>query len=149
MEFLTNAPTWQIFISIGLVLLILEVFVSGFVLLPLGLGFILAAYFTSLVDSLNAQLIILAAFELVVIYLFTKYLKPKLNEGNNSSSNVDSMIGKEVLVIKEILPNEKGYIKLYGDEWAAVSDHNEEIPKGSKVQIIKTDGNKVIVKPIL
>ena len=52
---MSNVETWQVFVLAGLILMIAEVFASGFILLPAGLGFLCAAYFTTFVDSLTHQ----------------------------------------------------------------------------------------------
>ena len=41
-----------------------------------------------------------------------------------------------------------GYVKVDGDEWKAVSDSNEPISKGRKVEIIGRESIIVTVKPV-
>lgn len=147
MELLANAPTWQIFVSIGLLLMVAEVFASGFVLLPLGLGFLIAAFFTTFSESFTTHLLILAIAEFIVIFVFTKLIRPKLKT-ENYKTNMDSMVGKKVEVITEIPKVGHGYVKLYGDEWSAISENGEIMEVGSAAEIVELDGNKVIVKKI-
>ena len=47
---------------------------------------------------------------------------------------------------KEILPDERGYVKIGGEEWSAIS--NEQCEKGVKIVVKSIDGNKLIVKKI-
>lgn len=147
MDLFSNVPTWQIFVVISLLLMISEVFAAGFVLFPIGLGFLLSAYFTTFSDSMTVHLLILAIAELIVIYVFTKFVRPKLKT-EKFKTNVDSMLGKTVEVITTIPENSHGYIKLYGDEWSAIAEDHSKIEQGSQVEIVKLDGNKVIVKRI-
>lgn len=145
MEFMNTVETWQVFVLAGLILMIAEVFANGFILLPAGLGFLCAAYFTTLVDSLTYQVLILAIFQFVIIFLFNRFLKKKFTV-KETPTNASSMIGKEVSVIEEIPADGQGYIKLYGDQWSAVSENSQSIAVGQKVIIQNIDGNKVIVK---
>ena len=146
MDFFVNTQTWQIYVWIGLALCLLEIFVPSFFLLPVGLGFLLASIFVEWTDSLSSQLLILAACELVVVGLFFKFIRPRFKK-DHFKSNADSMIGKEV-VVSETIEGQTGYVKLFGDEWRAVSKTSESIAVGARVKILKIDGNKVIVEKI-
>lgn len=142
-------PLWQCFIAFGLLLVVLEIFVSGFIILPVGLGFILAGFFSPLFDSWTGQLISLAANIIVIVLLFELIIKPKL-QTKKVATNADSMLGKEVTVTEAIDPRtEQGYVKLYGDQWKALSVDQTRLEVGQKARIEKVDGNKVIVKAIL
>jgi len=49
---------------------------------------------------------------------------------------------------QKIPANEKGYVKIGGEEWVAVSKDNKEITKDARVTINDIEGNKVIVTVI-
>ena len=51
-------------------------------------------------------------------------------------------------MIQPISPESAGYVKLYGDEWKALSRFGDIFPVGTRVVIVKVDGNKVLVEPI-
>ena len=148
MDLFTNVEVWQIFVVVGLILSISEVFIPGFVMLPAGLGFLLASLFVSLTDSTAYQLFILACCEALVLAYFFKVIRPKFTSKDNYKSNADSMIGKTASVIQEIRGNNAGYVKLYGDEWRAISSDGSDYAVGESVEIQGIDGNKVIVKTI-
>lgn len=86
-----------------------------------------------------------ALFILIVIFIVFKILthNVKAKDGN---TNVESLIGKEALVIKEIDPFICGYVRVGPHEWKATS--KEEIEIGEKVIILSIEGNKLIVKKI-
>jgi len=68
--------------------------------------------------------------------------------GDNRASNIDALIGRVGTVIESIEPNGNGYVKVDGDEWKAVSNSNEPILKGQKVEIIGRESIIVTVKPV-
>ena len=103
-----------------------------------------AAQFT---DSLAAQFFVLAVSSTLMMVLFRKYVHTK-KESPQQSTNIDSMVGKEAVVIEDIdNQKEKGYVKLYGDEWRAINLENTTVAKGERVVIEKIDGNKVLIRP--
>ena len=57
---------------------------------------------------------------------------------------MDRVVGKEALVISDILPSKYGEVEVLGNVWSAVSD--DKIIAGSKVVVEKIDGSKLIVK---
>lgn len=136
---------WELFAVLGVLLILAEIFVSGFFVLPIGLAFILSAIPAALAQS---WLVILSTLALSLIFLFWLFkiqLKWGVSSISIASTNVDAMIGKEVEVVQEISGSKNGYVKLYGDRWAAQSKTHKSFSVGEKVHIIKVDGNKVLV----
>ena len=117
-------------------------------MLPLGLGFLIASVFVEFTDSHAMRFLILAGSELIVLGIFMKYVRPKFVGKETYKSNADSMIGKTASVIQEISADSSGYVKLYGDEWKAITKDESTIAVGKKVEILEIDGIKVIVKEI-
>ena len=54
-------------------------------------------------------------------------------------------MGKTGKVTQQIPTNEKGYVKIGGEEWSAVSKDNNEIKKDARIVVNDIEGNKVIV----
>lgn len=146
MEFFgLEVQAWQIYLTIGLILCAGEMFAPGFVLLPMGIGFILTSAFAYFVDGNTAQLIFLAIAEAVMIFIFIKFIGSKRYRSEKASVS-DGMIGQIALVTQEIdNVQNTGTVKLYGDRWRALSEDGSPIPMGESVTIQKIDGNKVIV----
>lgn len=141
-----QVPDWQIYVTLGVLFMCAEVFTAGFVLLPIGIAFILTAAFTTFVFNLPLQLVLLAINSLVVFFLFRKFVTPRFTL-SHMKTNVDSMIGKEAIVIEPISADgSRGYVKLYGDEWRALPMEPTPIEKGTRVTIEKLEGNKVYVR---
>jgi membrane protein implicated in regulation of membrane protease activity len=140
-------PAWQIFAILGIALLIAEIFVSGFVLLPIGVAFLLTAAASIFISSWPALVAILAVAQLLVFWVFQNHLKKYLAR-TRAYTNAEGMIGSECVVTETIRPDQFGQVKLYGDTWQAGTYHPEPLEKGRRVAITRIDGNKVFVEPV-
>jgi membrane protein implicated in regulation of membrane protease activity len=124
-----------------------ELLVTGFVLLPLGLAFLVTALVSVFVTSWAALLIILAIAEVGVFLVFKKYLR-KYRGQTNLYTNAEGMVGQECVVLEPISIEKGGYVKLYGDHWPARTTSQRTFQKGDRVVITKVEGNKVFVEPL-
>ncbi len=90
----------------------------------------------------------LAAFCIVSILLivFTRPIVARYLKRNESKTNVDSLIGEVATVTKEIIPDDRGEVKIKGQYWLAISADNKLIESGKKVSILAIEGAKLIVK---
>ena len=71
-----------------------------------------------------------------------KYVKPK-----RTATNVDSLIGKEAMVLAAIdNDREEGTVRLNGQEWTARSETGEKIPADTLVNVTAVRGVKVFVR---
>lgn len=140
-----SVPAWQLLLIVGGVLAISEIFVPGFVMLPIGIGFLLTAGVAAFTDQWVVLLACLAVFEAGTFWIFQKHLK-KYQQKTKAYTGAEGMVGQEATVTELIPRGGLGYVKLYGDVWQARSVHGGEIPVGSRVIIAKTEGNKVCVE---
>lgn len=142
MEMIAN---WQMYVALGLLLIIIEAFISTFFLFPIGISLLFTAIAAPFL-SFEAELILFAFLCIINFVISVKILKPKFQK-NKSHTGVDSLIGRIVPVFEEI--NEEagtGYVKVYADEWRALPTESGQIfTKNEKVKIDKMDGNKVFV----
>ncbi len=135
---------FNLLLLIGAVLMVLEIFVPGFVLLPIGLGIFTAAFWTYVTDSTTLIIGLAAVHAGIVFWISHKFYSKKSTPVYKT--NTDKMIGQKVIVTEPIHPQLGGYIKLYGDFWKAMSLDNASIEAGEEVIIESLDGNKVIVR---
>lgn len=136
---------WQVYLGIAIVLVIAEIFVPGFVLFPIGVGFLLTAVVSLFVDSPMWQLLALAVNVAMALFFIRKYLK-RHQQGESLPTNMAHLVGKEVIVIEGIDAEGRGYVKVYGDRWQAVPVDGCVLKVGEKVTICGVEGNKVLVK---
>lgn len=138
---------WVIWIAIGIICIIIEIFTPGFLFLSFGVGAIITGLSALIIPSLAFQILTFAIVTLIIFMLSRKFSK-KLISANYEETNVKALIGKTGKVTKGIPANEKGYVKIGGEEWAAVSKDNKKIDKDVLVIVNDIDGNKVIVTVI-
>lgn len=82
----------------------------------------------------------------ILLIIFTRPVVARYLKRNESRTNVDSLIGEVATVTKDILPDERGEVRVKSQYWLAVSANNEKIESGSKVSILAIEGAKLIVK---
>lgn len=74
--------------------------------------------------------------------LATKRLQRKITK-----SNIDEIVGKKGLIIKEVTPLHYGEVKINDIIWSALSiDEESSIPNDTPVEVVAVKGNKLIVK---
>ncbi len=140
-----SIKVWEVLAVVGIVLAALEIFAPGFILLPIGLAFLIAGIFSIFISTPLGILISLAVSLCFLIWLFQFKFKMGVPGRAVLESNADGLIGKEVVVSKKIEDGGMGEAKLYGDLWRAYSASQKEYAVDSKALIIGIDGNKIIL----
>ena len=82
----------------------------------------------------------------ILLIVFTRPIVAKHLKRNESKTNVDTLIGEVATVTKDILPDDRGEVKIKGQYWLAISSTNEKIEANKKVSILAIEGAKLIVK---
>ena len=94
------------------------------------------------------QLLIFVVLTTVLVIFTRPFAVKKLKIGK-SKTNVDSIIGQEVLVTKSIKKFDKGLVKAKnGVIWTAKSKDDSEIEKGSNAKVISVEGNTLTIELI-
>lgn len=132
----------------AVLLVVLELVFSGFVLLCFGV----AAFVTSVLSLLGMG-IQLQIISFIVVSLasfvtirpfFLRHMKPK---GGLVETNVAGLIGNEAMVTETIdSAKNAGSVRIRGELWAAMSENGIAIQAGTKVEVARISGNKVVVK---
>ena len=94
----------------------------------------------------NIQMTVFLAISIVLL-LCLRPVSKKLLKTKKEKTNIDSLIGKDVLITKEVnnlLGNGEG--KVGGMHWTVRNADNEVIPEGETVTVEKVEGVKLIVK---
>ncbi len=98
---------------------------------------------------ITAQVIIFGIVTTVCLVFIRKFAKKALFKNAKDKTNLDLYVGK-----KYTITNKYGnvtYIKFNGIEYSAILEHDDEINDlelGDKVEIIRFEGNKAIVKKV-
>lgn len=135
---------WIIWVAIGIICVIIEIFTPGFLFLSFGVGAIITGLLALVIPSIAFQVLAFAIITLIVFLLSRKFSK-KFISNNYEETNVKALVGKTGKVTQQIPINEKGYVKIGGEEWSAVSKDNNEIKKDARIVVNDIEGNKVIV----
>ncbi|MGK5090584.1 NfeD family protein [Deltaproteobacteria bacterium TL4] len=141
-----NLEPWFIFFIVGILLSLLEIFLPGFVCLPLGIGALIASPFSRILPFWAALIAWAAASSAVWIVIKRMFRQNKIP---NFRSNVDALVGKKVLVTEALDPKtQSGRVKIYGEDWTVI-DVGEAIPINQQVEIVEVIGNRVRVRPLM
>jgi len=134
---------------IGLVFLLLELGLPGFVLVFFGAGAWIVCVLTLLFSiSLFIQILIFLLSSLVFIFLFREkfyklyFGKKKINDDINDSLN--EFIGISAIVKEDIIPPKNGKVELHGSDWQATA--SVPIYKGTTVIIERKESILLFVK---
>lgn len=137
-----------IWLVLMVVFLLVEAATVGMVSLWFAAG-ALAAMVTAL---LGGQLWLQAVVFAVVSAILLTALRPvakKLFTPKLTPTNVDTVIGKEGIVMAPIDNlTATGTVKLGAMEWSARSTDGSPIPVGERVRVDKVEGVKVFVTPV-
>lgn len=145
MTALMMALIWAI---VGVVLIISEFFIPGFVIFFFGAGALFNALLTALIPPLQNSILLqvfvwLAASGLSLFTLrkyFSKIFKGRLVDGKGSTDYA----GEKAVVTEDITPDKQGRIRFQGTSWKAMS-YNETLKAGETVEILKEDNLTFIV----
>ncbi|MDL2309608.1 NfeD family protein [Parabacteroides sp. OttesenSCG-928-B22] len=141
---------WHIWIIIALVLLVIEIFSTGFIMASLAIGCVFAGIVTALGCDFKIQLIAFSIGTLISFFAARPFmLKYAHKKANTVNTNVDALAGKigRVHEVIDVAQN-TGRVILGGDDWKAVSVNEEVIDKGEKVRVLKVDSTILIVEHI-
>ena len=145
-----------IFIIIGCLLLIIEIFatpgfgvigIGGTICLVIGSIFLIPTFSTRewviSMDWIN-DLIVMLLVAAVLIVAFFGFLLYKVIQIRKKKKATGIFIGENAETIDRITPDRSGYVRFKGEYWQAKS--NEIVEPGTKVVILKKDESVLIVK---
>lgn len=139
---------WWIWMAIGAIFIIGEIFTAGFFLLWFGIGALTAGILAMLGLGIGWQL---GAFVVVsgVLFLVSRRFAERISKKQPPGIGADRFVGLRGLVLEEI-DNIKntGRVRLQKEEWRADSETGDVIGVGAKVEVTRLDGTHLIVKSI-
>jgi len=139
---------WWIWVIIGVIFIIGEIFTAGFFLIWFGIAAIIAgviAFFELSVVWQGVAFVIISA----ILLAGTRRLANRFTKKQPPGVGADRFTDKTGVVLEEI-DNDKntGRIRVEEDEWRADSLEGSIIPQSSKVQVVRVEGTHMIVKKI-
>jgi len=138
--------TYGIWIIVGVICLIIDLLSATLFMLWVGGGCFVAAVVSWLVPSLAwapwAAFVVSTA---ILLYL-GRPLARRLVDQNLVPSNVDSVVGRDGVVLEAIDPlTNTGRVRIGSDEWRARAD--ERIEAGERVCVLAIEGATAVVGP--
>ena len=136
---------WIVWLSIAIFFLVIESITIELISVWFTGGSLLAMVLSLLNLELGWQIAVFCVTSIILI-IFTRPIVTRYLKRNESKTNVDSLIGTIATVTKDILPDDRGEVKVNGQYWLAISSDNNQIENGTKVTILAIEGAKLIVK---
>lgn len=119
---------WLIFISIGLLMILLELIIgieTGLDLVFLGSAFIIGGLVTWPAHSWVLTLIITLVICIVYLALGRSYIH-KWTATRKEKTNIDTIIGRKGIVLQSLSSSVIGLVKVGNEEWRARAEENIE-----------------------
>ncbi len=142
MEYLNAHPAWW-WLSLGIILLILEMLSGTLILLFISVGAFIVALLSWVLDLGGvAQGLVFAVTTMAAVLAWRRF-RPnpgdkveQLAGATGLNSRLAGFVGREA-VLEEAITNGQGRIRLDDSYWSVLG---EDMPAGSRVRIVAVDG---------
>lgn len=137
---------WLAVIAVAIVIEILTLdLVSVWFAFGAVIPFILAAVGGIAIEIQIAVFVVVSA--LLIIFM-RNWAKKLLFKNMNEKTNINSIIGKKIRLLEDTDFEHLGSLKINDVTWTAVSHDGKLIKAGQIVEVVKVDGNKLLVKEV-
>ena len=134
--------------SIGILLIAVEIFTSNFIVMWFGIASIITAipvYF----DASTKVVILIYALSLLILTTFVRNITMGwfTKDEKDKATNINSLKGRIGFVTENIdMLKATGQVKVGKEIWSAVAEDGNDIFINTKIIVIKPEGAKLIVK---
>lgn len=97
---------------------------------------------------IELQIAIFIIISSMLLIFVRKYAQKLLFKNMNTKTNANSLVGKQFRLLEDIDFEHLGSVKVNDVTWTAASEDGGKIDKGSLVEVVKIDGNKLMVKKV-
>lgn len=134
-----------IWVALTVIFAVVEICTLGLTTIWFALAALVMVFLSFLPIPVVYQIMIFLALSAVFLF-FTRPVAIKKFKTGRVKTNVDSLIGRIALVVKEIGEFDTGEIKLNGQIWSARSEDSSVIGEGTKCEVVRIEGVKAIVR---
>ena len=137
---------WLAFVIVGLLLVLLEVILgveTGLELVFIGTAFIIGGLATWPSHSWLLTLIVTTLICTAYVVLGRRYVQ-RWTLVKKAKTNIDAIIDKQGIVLKDIGRNVDGLVKVGNEQWRARAE--EDIKEGEEIAVTGISGVTLIVK---
>lgn len=146
--------TWILWTVLGLILIVAEVFTSGFVIFWFGIGALAAALAGLMgIHNLGLQFLIFATVSIALTAasrtIFVNYFSRE-KKGDSLRTGVDALPGKVGTVVSSSRgAMNEGAVKVFGSTWTAYpADGEEPLEAGERVRVESIQGASIYVRRV-
>lgn len=137
---------WLAVIAVAIIIEILTLdLVSVWFAFGAVMPFILAAVGGIAIEIQIAVFVVVSA--LLIIFM-RNWAKKLLFKNMNEKTNINSIIGKKIRLLEDTDFEHLGSLKINDVTWTAISHDGKLIKAGQIVEVVKVDGNKLLVKEV-
>jgi membrane protein implicated in regulation of membrane protease activity len=139
---------WHIWLLAAILLFMIEIFVTSFVAVCIGIGALVTGIGTYMGLNITQQFLVFAGITFLILFFIRPFAK-KIIFGTKElvTSNADALLGKKATVVELIDENKlRGRVEIDGDSWKAVSFDGKPIFKGQIVTVVSYDSLILSVK---
>ncbi|PID41911.1 MAG: hypothetical protein CSB48_12895 [Proteobacteria bacterium] len=144
----SNIEYWH-WLVLGMALVIMEIFTSGFIVFWFGISALVLSLVLLVVDMpFQAQLMIWVVLALVAVFIWFKFIKPGWKDKTTAGMGREALTAQIGTVMESNTGKNRGKLKfpapiLGEDEWIFICD--EEIEVGARVKVNDVSGNTLMV----
>ncbi len=152
MEWLNTHIQYWHWMVLGALLVASEIFVPSFVMLWFGASAIAVGLIIAAIDlSFTVQLLIWGFLSVVDLFVWFRFVHPKMKDRSLSGMSKEQVMGQEGMVI-QVERFGHGRVRfavplLGSDEWNFIC--RDPVDVGDKVAVEDVSGNSLIVRPML
>ncbi|MCL2132661.1 MAG: NfeD family protein [Lentimicrobiaceae bacterium] len=142
--------SWQVWLIVAAIFVIVEIFSISFVFLCFSLGCIFSAVSAYFGLGSVWQVLIFSVVTFVSFFTVRPLMrKYAFRKSSKVKTNSDAVTGQKGRVTETIdLSKNTGRVFVYGDDWKAVSENHQVIPENELIEVVKVDSTTLIVKQI-
>ena len=137
---------WVAFVIVGFVFVILELMVgieTGLDLVAIGSAFIIGGLVTWPFDSWLVTVIVISVICIAYVVLGRRYVH-RWTQVKKTKTNIDAIIGKEGIVLRNIARNIDGLVRVGNEQWRGRAE--EDIKEGEEIVVTSVSGVTLIVE---
>ncbi len=150
-DFIQSMNPGVIWTIAGIILLLLEFAMPGFILFFFGAGALIVGILCFIIPiSLNIQLLLFSIISLFTFFMLRKKMQTifmgRVNKGKTLDDDMDDFSGQKAVVTEKITPKHTGKVEFHGTTWNA--DSEETIQKDQTIEITGKSNLTLTVKSV-
>jgi len=143
---ITNMMLFWIIIAV--IFAVIEGIVSGLLTIWFTIGGVAALIAAAAGAPISVQVVVFFIVSIVLL-IFTRPILVKRLRVGREKNYIQKLEGMPGLVVEAIQPFKSGQVKVGGIVWTAVGESDEfAAPAGEKVEIVRVEGVKLIVRDV-